>query len=65
MLTKREAAAYCGVPISRFPVAVSVKPVAMPHGKSLYDIRDLDEWLDRLKTGEPNDDDEDILSKLG
>lgn len=65
MLTKREAALYCGVPLTRFPVAVTVKPVAMPHGKTLYDIKDLDEWLDRLKAGAPNDADEDILSKLG
>ena len=65
MLTRREAAVYCGVPVCRFPVAVSVKPVAMPHGKMLYDIKDLDDWLDRLKAGAPNDADEDILSKLG
>lgn len=65
MLTKREAAIYCGVPINRFPAAVSVPPISMPHGKMLYDIKDLDNWLDRLKTGAPNDADEDILSKLG
>jgi hypothetical protein len=36
----------------------------MPNGKQLYDIRDLDDFLDGLKNSQPNDD-EDIIGRLG
>ena len=60
MLTAREAAEYIGLPAKALPVA----PVEMPNGRRLYDMRDLDEWLDDLKASGPTDAD-DILGRLG
>jgi hypothetical protein len=49
MLTQEEAAEYCGVSVKAFKRACPV--VATVIGESAirrYDIRKLDEWLDRL-----------------
>ncbi len=63
MLSAREAAEYVGLPVKRLPVDCRVPPIAMPGGKQLYDIRDLDSWIDSLKDGR-RDDDDDILERL-
>jgi hypothetical protein len=63
MLTLREASEYVGVKEKRFAAACGVTPVAMPDGGRLYDMRDLDIWLDTLKAGN-SDSDEEILGKL-
>ena len=60
MLSAREAGEYCGLPAKQIPVA----PIEMPNGKALFDIRDLDEFLDGLKSSQPNTDD-DIIGRLG
>ncbi|TIQ46369.1 MAG: hypothetical protein E5X49_02065 [Mesorhizobium sp.] len=64
MLPLREAAEYVGVPSKRFAAVCPVTPVGMPDGSRLYDIRDLDRWLDSLKSGDALSDDE-IVGKLG
>ncbi|WP_244474669.1 MULTISPECIES: hypothetical protein [unclassified Rhizobium] len=64
MLSAREASEYVGLPTKRFPGVCSVQPVAMPDGSNLYDMRDLDAWVDSLKSGAPGND-EDILGRLG
>ena len=64
MLNIREAASYCGVSAKRFPSVCMIAPVKLPGGDELYDMRDLDTWLDGLKIGGPNSDDE-ILARLG
>ncbi|MDF8353211.1 hypothetical protein [Ensifer adhaerens] len=64
MLSLKEAAEYCGLTAKRFPAECRVLPVAMPSGIRLYDMRDLDGWLDALKDGGVDSDDE-ILGKLG
>ena len=51
MLTKVEAARYCGLPVRRFEVECPVRPVCVGH-RDLWDIRDLDLWLDGLKETE-------------
>ncbi len=50
MLTRQQAAAYCGVSVPTFMLVCPVSPVALGEGKRLerYDIRSLDEWLDNL-----------------
>lgn len=63
MLTLTEAATYCGLSRKRFPHVVGVAPVAMPGGTLRYDIKDLDKWLDSLKTNAPNSR-EAILGRL-
>jgi hypothetical protein len=54
MLSLREAADYCGISAKKLPTVTGISPVAMPDKKSLYDIKDLDRWLDSLKTNAPN-----------
>lgn len=63
MLSIREAGEYVGIPPKRFHGSCSVRPVVMPDGSQLYDMRDLDAWVDGLKSGTPDSDDE-ILGKL-
>lgn len=63
MLSAADAAAYCGLPVKRFALC-GVVPVEMPNGARLWDMRDLDAWLDSLKSSDPTGDDE-ILGKLG
>ena len=63
MLSPRDAADYCGMPAKRFAGDCRVAPVIMPGGAKLYDMRDLDLWLDSLKAGAADVDD-DILGKL-
>lgn len=64
MLTAREAAEYCGLPLKKFTHYCRVSPVRMPGVDIRYDMRDLDEWLDGMKSGLPNGDD-DIIERLG
>ena len=63
MLNSREAAGYCGLSARRFPLECGIPPVQMPGGVKVYDIRDLDIWIDGLKDGTPNDD-EAIIGRL-
>jgi hypothetical protein len=64
MLSTKEAAEYCGLVAKRFTGDCGVTPVAMPSGIRLYDMRDLDQWIDGLKGG-AGDSDDHILGKLG
>lgn len=63
MLSLREAAEYCGMTAKKFPVT-GISAVAMPHGEKLYDIKDLDAWLDGIKNSALDSDDA-IIGKLG
>jgi|tagenome__1003787_1003787.scaffolds.fasta_scaffold19635211_2 hypothetical protein len=65
LLKKQQAAAYCGVSIPTFAAVCPVTPIALGVGKRLerYDIRDLDEWIERLK-GNCSDEAKDWLSLL-
>ncbi|MER8948961.1 hypothetical protein [Mesorhizobium sp. M0296] len=63
MLLAKEAAEYCGIPVKRFPIECGVVPVVMPSGTKLYDMRDLDAWIDTLKSGDQTGDDE-LIRKL-
>ena len=53
LLTRRQAAEYCGVGIETFAMHCPVRPVSLGPGKRLerYDIVALDRWIDRLNTG--------------
>jgi hypothetical protein len=64
MLTKTEAASHCGRPVKRFEIECPVPPVRFPNGDERYDVHDLDEWLDSLKTGRENSDVASIIGKL-
>jgi hypothetical protein len=64
MLSARGAAEYCGIGIKGFGNECAIAPVQMPNGTKLYDMRDLDIWLDGLKNDAPHSDSA-ILRKLG
>jgi hypothetical protein len=53
MLTRQQAATYCGVSVPTFMLVCPISPVALGEGKRLerYDIRSLDTWLDILGNG--------------
>jgi hypothetical protein len=65
MAKKSEAANYCGLPIKRFEDEFPFPPVRMPGGDDLIDLQDCDRWIETLKAGVANDDDDAILAKLG
>ena len=65
MAKKSEAANYCGLPIKRFEDEFPFPPVRMPGGDDLIDLQDCGRWIETLKAGVANDDDDAILAKLG
>jgi hypothetical protein len=65
MVSDREAAEYCGRSLAKFRAACPVAPVEFPDGARLFDLRDLDVWLDGLKGASLSASADDILAKLG
>lgn len=57
LLTKREAANYCRRSIKKFEAQCPVPPIAMADGDRLWDVQDLDRWIDSLKEGSAGGDD--------
>jgi len=62
ILTRREAAERCGRSLKRFEVECPVAPIRFPNGDLLYDVIDLDKWLDKLKDN--GEDSEEIIKRL-
>jgi hypothetical protein len=60
LLTKKEAAEYCGT--KTFLPPVSPKRIRPGKQGLRYDVRDLDRWIDGLAEGEA--DEADWLAKL-
>jgi hypothetical protein len=50
LLTKAEAAQYCGRPTKKFIAQCPVPPIKMADGDLLWDVQDLDRWIDGLKS---------------
>ncbi len=50
LLTKAEAASYCGLSLSAFSTLCPVRPIALGADKRLerYDVVALDGWIERL-----------------
>jgi len=44
MLSKKEAASYCRIPINKFSYACPVILLDIGNGIRAYDIKDLDDW---------------------
>lgn len=63
MLNLNEAATYSGVPRSRFRAVCPVAPVEISSSRKLWDLRDLDRWLDTLGAG-PDQDLDQIIARL-
>ncbi len=49
LLCRADAADYCCRSSRSFAAECSVSPVVMANGDQLYDIVDLDAWIDGLK----------------
>lgn len=64
LLTKGEAARYCRLNTNRFSVICPVRPVEIDKNKKVYDIKELDGWIDSLKTNTHNDSDDALIEKL-
>jgi hypothetical protein len=65
MAKKSDAATYCGMTKKRFEVDFPFKPVRMQGGDELIDLRDCDRWIESLKAGEPDNDVDAIIERLG
>jgi hypothetical protein len=65
MLTKSEAAQHCGRSVRRFEIECPVAPIRFPNGDLLWDVKELDTWLDNLKAGTGDRDVAAILARLG
>lgn len=63
LLTKSEAADYCRRSGRKFEAQCPVKPVLMADGDRLWDVHDLDAWIDSIKAG-PSDDADAIVARL-
>jgi len=53
LMTKREAAKYCRLSASTFHRLCPIRPVDLGSGNPRllrYDVRDLDRWIDALKS---------------
>jgi hypothetical protein len=64
LLTKAEAAHYCRRSVKKFETQCPIRPVEMADGDRLWDVQDLDRWIDGLKTG-AMDEAEQALARLG
>ncbi len=65
LLTPAEAADYCRVSQALFAQICRVRPLELGSARvRRFDKLDLDAWLDGLKNGQAETDDE-ILSRLG
>ena len=64
MYKESEAASYSGLTVQSFKATCPVQPVELCPGKKLYDKRDLDTWIDNVKTGTELLSQDAILGKL-
>ncbi|WP_300058498.1 hypothetical protein [uncultured Roseobacter sp.] len=64
MFKQSEAASYAGLPVKYFKAACPVRPVELIRGARLWDRRDLDLWIDDVKSGSVTDTRETILDRL-
>jgi hypothetical protein len=55
LLTRQQAAAYCGISVPTFEGVCPIKAVALGNGKRLerFDRVSLDRWIDSLASGQP------------
>jgi hypothetical protein len=73
LLTKKEAASYCGTSVATFGRMCPVRPIALQFGNPRllrYDLKDLDAWIDSLKNSDkaqdsPELDSDQYLARLG
>lgn len=64
MLSKKEAAVYCRIPVNKFSAVCPVTPIDLGTGLS-YDLKELDQWIDSYKQNRQDYNDDDIVQRLG
>ena len=64
LMKKADAAHYCARSPKTFEGECPVQPLRMANGDKLWDVVDLDAWIDGLKGARALSNDE-ILAKLG
>jgi hypothetical protein len=64
LLSKAEAAIFCGVPERHLNKLCPVKPVMLGDNKLRYDLRDLEKWIDSIKFDSEIEDVDAIVSQL-
>ncbi len=64
MMKQSEAASYSGLPVKHFKAACPVRPVELKEGTLLWDRKDIDLWIDGVKSGAMTETRDDILSRL-
>lgn len=64
LMTKAEAAHYCRRSLKKFEAQCPVRPIEMADGDRLWDVIDLDRWIEGLKAGTADDADA-IVARLG
>ncbi|MCZ4352952.1 hypothetical protein O4H61_10545 [Roseovarius aestuarii] len=64
MFKQSEAASYAGLPVKHFKTACPVRLVELKQGTLLWDRRDLDLWIDDVKSGAVIDTRDTILDRL-
>ena len=65
MLNRSESAHHCGRTVTRFQIECPVRPHQFPNGDLRWDVRELDTWLDSLKAGTDDQDNDTIVALLG
>lgn len=65
ILSKKEAAIYCRIPLNKFSSICPVTPIDIGNGSISYDLRDLDNWIDSLKDKNAEYDDDNIIALIG
>jgi hypothetical protein len=64
LLTKAEAAQYCRRSKKKFEAQCPVAPIEMPDGDQLWDVQDLDKWIDSLKSDNSDETADLIVARL-
>jgi hypothetical protein len=65
LFTKAEVAHYCRRSVKKFDEQCPVKPIEMADGDLLWDVLDLDRWIDSLKTDAADSTADAIVARLG
>lgn len=65
LLTKVEAAHYCRRSVKKFENQCPVRPIQMADGDLLWDVLDLDRWIDSLKVDAADSTADAIVARLG
>jgi hypothetical protein len=64
LLTKAEAAQYCRRSKKKFEAQCPAAPIEMPDGDQLWDVQDLDKWIDSLKSDNSDETADSIVARL-